>query len=95
MTTALEAIQRLIDHAGETYPHFESPRGERDIAEAREALRRLAGVTLAAIVVDARSHRGFLDGALLDLARTVADLDSMSTEQAAGAVPGSLLDTRA
>ena len=32
------ALEKLIDHASETYPHFESPRGQADIAQARAAL---------------------------------------------------------
>jgi hypothetical protein len=33
-----EALDVLVDHAEETYPHFESERGQRDIAQARAAL---------------------------------------------------------
>ena len=33
-----EALLTLADHASETYPHFESERGQRDIAQARAAL---------------------------------------------------------
>lgn len=29
---------KMIDHAEETYPHFESPRGQRDIAQAKKAV---------------------------------------------------------
>jgi hypothetical protein len=32
------ALELMIDHASEQYPHFESPRGQRDIAQARNAL---------------------------------------------------------
>lgn len=34
------ALQVLVDHASEAYPHFESPRGQRDIEQARHALGR-------------------------------------------------------
>ncbi len=32
------ALRTMIDHASETYPHFESERGQRDIAAAKAAL---------------------------------------------------------
>ena len=88
MTTAIEAIDRLIEHATEAYPHFESVRGERDLADAREALRRLCGVTLAAIMVEARWARtaraGDLADALTDLREAVRDLDDIGTQPVAG-----------
>jgi hypothetical protein len=31
-----EAVRILVEHAEEVYPHFESERGQRDIARARE-----------------------------------------------------------
>ena len=37
----VSAIKTLIEHAQETYPHFESPRGQRDIAAAISALAEL------------------------------------------------------
>jgi hypothetical protein len=33
-----EALRVLVDHASEMYPHFESERGQRDIADAQAAL---------------------------------------------------------
>lgn len=35
-----KALQALIDHASETYPHLESERGQQDLAAAREALAK-------------------------------------------------------
>jgi len=37
---ALDALRVLVDHAKETYPHFESERGQRDIAQAEAVLNR-------------------------------------------------------
>jgi hypothetical protein len=34
----LEALKTLTDHAQEKYPHFESERGQRDIAQALAAI---------------------------------------------------------
>ena len=34
----LEALKVLVDHAKETYPHFEDTRGQRDIKQAMEAI---------------------------------------------------------
>ena len=31
----------LVDHASETYPHFESERGQREIKAARKLIERL------------------------------------------------------
>ncbi len=42
---ALKAIEILIDHAGETYPHFESPRGVEDIEKAVAAVAFLKETT--------------------------------------------------
>lgn len=36
----LEALVVLVDHAQETHPHFESPRGQADIAAALAAIAR-------------------------------------------------------
>lgn len=37
---ALEyALKTMVDHACEMYPHFESERGQRDIEQARNALK--------------------------------------------------------
>ena len=36
----LTALQVLTDHAGEMYPHFESERGQRDIAAAVSAIAK-------------------------------------------------------
>jgi hypothetical protein len=41
----VNALKVLIDHAKETYPHFESERGQRDIKAGIEALTK-AGVKL-------------------------------------------------
>lgn len=35
---AITALIKLIAHATEAHPHFECPRGQKDIAEARAAL---------------------------------------------------------
>src|SRR5213080_987218 len=34
----LAALKVLVDHAQETYPHFESERGQRDIAQSLAAI---------------------------------------------------------
>jgi hypothetical protein len=34
----VDALRVLVDHASEIYPHFESERGQRDLAQARAAL---------------------------------------------------------
>lgn len=39
----LAALQTLTDHAQETYPHFESERGQRDIAAALAAIAKAEG----------------------------------------------------
>lgn len=36
---AIMAILVLIEHCAEKHPHFESPRGQKDIAKAKIALR--------------------------------------------------------
>ena len=36
------ALQKMTDHAQETYPHFESERGQADIKQALEALELAA-----------------------------------------------------
>lgn len=36
----LVALQVLVDHASETYPHFESLRGQADIRTARAAIAK-------------------------------------------------------
>jgi hypothetical protein len=36
-------LEVMVDHAKETYPHFESERGQRDIREAEIALRSVNG----------------------------------------------------
>ncbi len=41
----LAALQVMVDHACERYPHFESERGQRDIEQARAAIA-LAGGSL-------------------------------------------------
>ena len=33
----------LVDHASERYPHFESPRGQRELKTARALLSRING----------------------------------------------------
>lgn len=33
---AMSAFDTLIKHCGETYPHFECPRGQEDIAAAKK-----------------------------------------------------------
>ena len=35
----MTALAVMIDHAGEMYPHFESERGQRDIAAAKVAIK--------------------------------------------------------
>lgn len=35
---AISALIKLIAHATEAHPHFECPRGQKDIAEARAAI---------------------------------------------------------
>ena len=37
-------VATLIEHAMEAHPHFESPRGQADIAAARKAVERLQEV---------------------------------------------------
>jgi uncharacterized SAM-binding protein YcdF (DUF218 family) len=39
----LAALKILVDHASETYPHFECERGQRDIAQARAAITKAIG----------------------------------------------------
>ena len=39
----LEALETLAEHAGETYPHFESPRGQADIDQACAAIKAAKG----------------------------------------------------
>lgn len=39
----LIALQALVDHAQETYPHFESLRGQADIGCALYAIKRATG----------------------------------------------------
>ena len=39
----LEALVILLYHAQETYPHFESERGQRDIESALDAIRKARG----------------------------------------------------
>lgn len=39
----LTALRVLVDHAQETYPHFESERGQRDIAAAIAAIAKATG----------------------------------------------------
>ena len=36
----LAILRTLTDHASETYPHFESERGQREIADARKAIAK-------------------------------------------------------
>ena len=38
------ALRILVDHAREAYPHFESERGQEDIARADAALRLGIGI---------------------------------------------------
>jgi len=40
---ALESLRTLVEHAGEKYPHFESERGQKEIAEARALLTEIGG----------------------------------------------------
>ena len=37
----LTIIQNLVAHAKETYPHFESPRGQYDIVTAKAVVRAI------------------------------------------------------
>lgn len=37
-STIAKALKVLVDHASEAFPHFESERGQRDIAAANAAL---------------------------------------------------------
>ena len=39
----LAALEVLADHAAETYPHFESHRGQVDLARAHAALAKAKG----------------------------------------------------
>lgn len=39
----IDALREITEHAEEQYPHFESERGQRDIAKARALLARIAG----------------------------------------------------
>jgi hypothetical protein len=39
----LDALIALVEHALETYPHFESPRGQADIAAAWNAIWKARG----------------------------------------------------
>jgi len=39
----LQALKILVEHAGERYPHFESPRGVRDITQAMQAIAKAEG----------------------------------------------------
>ena len=41
----LAALQIMTDHAAETYPHFKSERGQRDIDAARAAIAKARGET--------------------------------------------------
>ena len=41
----LEALETLTNHASETYPHFESERGQTDIAAALAAIKATKGNT--------------------------------------------------
>lgn len=41
----LDVLRVLTDHAKETYPHFESDRGQRDIAAALAAIAKATGET--------------------------------------------------
>lgn len=38
-----DALRVLVDHAQEAYPHFESDRGQRDIASALAVLAKVEG----------------------------------------------------
>lgn len=48
----LAALKILADHASETYPHFESERGVRDIAAARAAIAAATGQKHTPIEMD-------------------------------------------
>lgn len=88
MTDALTAITKLIDYA-------ESSTREpiEDVRAAREALRRLAALVVAGIVVEQRRQRaalfssvdaardGWLPAAHRDLDRAINDLNSIEGEQ--------------
>lgn len=63
---ALEALETMIDHASETFPHFESARGQRDIAAAAAASDALA-FAAAHILPDER------DGSQMDDVSRVTD----------------------
>lgn len=39
----LGALSVLVDHAEERYPHFESTRGQTDLAQARAAIAKAEG----------------------------------------------------
>jgi hypothetical protein len=39
----LAALMEMMDQAGEVYPHFESERGQANIAKARAAIARATG----------------------------------------------------
>jgi hypothetical protein len=39
----LEILEIITDHACEMYPHFESERGQREIAQARAAIAKATG----------------------------------------------------
>lgn len=39
----LAALEVLVEHAQETYPHFESERGQRDIKQALAAIAKATG----------------------------------------------------
>ena len=41
----IEALEVMTEHAGETYPHFESERGQRDIKQAQAVLAQAREVT--------------------------------------------------
>lgn len=89
MTDALTAITRLIDAASEEYPRLEGEHGQQITTEAREALRRLAALVVAAIVAQQRRQRealfttadrardGWLVQAYADLDLAINDLRSI------------------
>ena len=41
----LRVLEIITDHAEETYPHFESERGQVDIARAVKAIAKAKGIT--------------------------------------------------
>lgn len=43
MPALVAALQTLVEHAQEQYPHFESPRGQHDILTAQNALKLARG----------------------------------------------------